>query len=189
MSSAKIIFISLVGLIVVFAIIFIPLYILKSKHEPNPTNSVALTTKITSRTNAPKFQKIRLYFLNPETSELVAEERDFELSRDYIESIKQVINKLIDGSATGMLNPIPKGTKLREVFFEPKRGYLYVDFSEALSKAHIGGVTGELLTIQSIIKTLQANFHEIKEVQVLIDGKDVNTIAGHIDISRPLSIE
>ncbi|HIE28664.1 TPA: spore gernimation protein [Candidatus Poribacteria bacterium] len=193
MSSAtkfyKTIFISVIGFIVLFAIIFIPLYLLKFKREHKPTPSADLTTKITSRTNAPKFQKIRLYFLNSEKSELVAEERDIELSRDYIESIKQVINKLIEGSATGMLNPIPKGTKLREVFFEQKRGYVYVDFSEALSKSHIGGVTGELLTIQSIIKTLQANFHEIKEAQILIDGKDVDTIAGHIDISQPLSIE
>jgi spore germination protein GerM len=189
MSSATKIFISVIGLIVLFAIIFIPLYILKSKQQPKSTSSVSVTTEITSGTNAPKFQKIRLYFLNPETSELVAEERDIELSRNYIESIKQVLNKLIAGSATGMLNPIPKGTKLREVFWEQKHGYIYVDFSEALSKSHIGGVTGELLTIQSIIKTLQANFHEITKVQILIDGKDANTIAGHIDISQPLSIE
>ena len=185
----KIIFISIIGLIVLFAIIFIPLLLLRSKQEPNPTDSADLTTKIISRTSAPKSKKIRLYFVNMETSELIAEERDIELSKDYIESLKRVLNKLIEGSATGMLNPIPKGTKLREVFFEQKLGYVYVDFSETLSKSHIGGVTGELLTIQSIIKTLQVNFPEIRKVQILIDGKDVNTIAGHIDISQPLFIE
>ena len=184
----KIIFISVIGLIALFAIIFIPLSIVKYKQKPNLTDSVDSITKI-SRTSAPKFKKIRLYFVSPETSELVAEERDIELSKDYIESIKNVLNKLIEGSATGMLNPIPRGTTLREVFFEEKPGYVYVDFSETLSKSHPGGVTGELLTIQSIIKTLQANFAEIQKVQILIDGKDVNTIAGHIDISQSLSVE
>jgi spore germination protein GerM len=151
-----------------------------------------LETEVISKSSAPKSQKIRLYFISPEKSELVAEERDIELSKDYIESLKQVLNKLIEGSATGLLNPIPKGAKLREVFFEEiesKDGYVYVDFSENLSKSHIGGVTGELLTIQSTIKTLQANFPEIQKVQILIDGKDVDTVAGHIDISRPLSTE
>ncbi|MBC8230496.1 GerMN domain-containing protein [bacterium] len=185
----KIIFISVIALIVLFATTFISLSILRSKQKPNPTDSADLTAKIISRTSAPKLKKIRLYFVRQETSELVAEEREIELSNDYIESLKRVLNKLIEGSATSMLNPIPKGTKLREVFFEPKRGYVYVDFSENLSKSHIGGVTGEHLTIQSIIKTLQANFPEIQKVQILIVGKDVDTIAGHIDISQPLSIE
>ena len=184
----KIIFISAIGLVALFTVIFISLSVIRSKQKPNLTDSVDSATKI-SRTSAPKFKKIRLYFVSPETSELVAEERDIELSKDYIESIKKALNKLIEGSATGLLNPIPRDITLREVFFEEKPGCVYVDFSETLSKSHPGGATGELLTIQSIIKTLQANFSEIQKVQILIDGKDVNTIAGHIDISQPLSTE
>ena len=187
----KVIFISVIGLIVLVVTTFISLSSLRSKRESGAIDSADLKTEIVSRTNAPKSQKVRLYFLSPETSELVAEERDIELSRDYIESLKQVLSKLIEGSATGMLNSIPKGTKIREVFWEdiePKLGYVYVDFFETLSKSHIGGVTGELLTIQSIVKTLQANFAEIQQVQILIDGKEVDTLAGHIDISQPLSI-
>lgn len=184
----KIIFISAIGLVALFTVIFISLSVIRSKQKPNLTDSVDSATKI-SRTSAPKSKKFRLYFVRPETSELVAEERDVESSKDYVESVKKVLNKLIEGSATGLLNPIPRDTTLREVFFEEKLGYVYVDFSETLSKSHPGGVTGELLTIKSIIKTLQANFPEIQKVQILIDGKDVNTIAGHIDISQPLSVE
>jgi hypothetical protein len=196
----KIIFISVIGLIVLSVTTFITLSILRARKKAGSTNSPGFTKVNQSseiklevpKISAPKFKKVRLYFVSPETSELVVEERDIELSEDYMGSLKQVLNKLIEGSATGMLNSIPKGTKLREVFFkeiESNRGCVYVDFSENLSKSHIGGVTGELLTIQSIIKTLQANFPEILKVQILIDVKDVDTIAGHIDISQPLSIE
>ena len=30
---------------------------------------------------------------------------------------------------------------------------------------------------------------KIKKVQILIEGQEVDTIAGHIDISQPLSLE
>ena len=75
---------------------------------------------------------------------------------------------------------------MREVFLDEK-GCAYVDFSRAISEKHLGGTSGELATIASIVNTLAANFpEEIRKVRILIDGKEARTIAGHIDISRPI---
>jgi hypothetical protein len=36
------------------------------------------------------------------------------------------------------------------------------------------------------MQTLVANVPEIKRVQILIEGREVETLAGHMDIRRPL---
>ena len=45
--------------------------------------------------------------------------------------------------------------------------------------------------ISSILKTVQANFSDrIEQVHILIEGgQEIKSIAGHIDISRPFSIQ
>lgn len=62
----------------------------------------------------------------------------------------------------------------------------YVNFSEKLKKENPGGSTNEILTIGAIVNTL-TEFPEIKKVQILIEGKVVQTLSGHLDISEPLS--
>ena len=65
----------------------------------------------------------------------------------------------------------------------------YLDFSSHLTEAHIGGTTAELLTVTAILKTVHMNFREqIQKVQILIEGQEFDTIAGHVNISSPLSL-
>jgi hypothetical protein len=36
------------------------------------------------------------------------------------------------------------------------------------------------------VNTLVLNFDEIERVQLLIEGKEIKTLCGHLDLSRPL---
>ena len=195
----KIILASTIGVIVLSAIIVIILLVLAiDEPKPHPSNANNREPKASEKEDTivsvapirsvPESTKIHLYFVDSSTARLTAEKREIYLSKEKIESIRQVIQELLKGS-TYMLNPIPNGTQLQNVFWEQSRGYVYVDFSETLSKSHINGTTAELLTIQSIITTIQANFPEVRKVQILIDGRNADTLAGHIDISQPLSVE
>ena len=40
----------------------------------------------------------------------------------------------------------------------------------------------------AIVKTVSENFPEVQAVQILIEGFQVGTIAGHIDAYRPFQI-
>jgi hypothetical protein len=42
----------------------------------------------------------------------------------------------------------------------------------------------ELLAIYSVVNTLMQNFEEIRRVRFLLDGKEAQTLAGHMDLSR-----
>ena len=74
---------------------------------------------------------------------------------------------------------------------EVANGVAYVNFSKELQTKHWGGSAGEIMTIWSLVASLtQAEPPEsaspISKVQILIEGKTVETLAGHYDISKPL---
>ncbi len=141
-----------------------------------------------SPNTSPPLQQIRLYFFQPESLELVDFVHELRLPNDKPERLKQIINALLEESPPTLINAIPKGTILYEVYLD-RQSTAYLDFSGALSAAHIGGTTAELLTVQAILKTVQSNFGgDIQNVQLLIEGQEVDTIAGHVDISMPLSL-
>jgi spore germination protein GerM len=62
-----------------------------------------------------------------------------------------------------------------------------VDLSREAVTAHSGGSLDELLTIYTIVNTLTSNLPAVTSVQVLVDGKEIDTLAGHVDLRRPLA--
>jgi len=49
---------------------------------------------------------------------------------------------------------------------------------------HPSGVAVEMLTIESMLGTLHANFSQITQVKFLVDGEPRETLAGHADLLR-----
>jgi len=133
----------------------------------------------------PQSTEVYLYFVDTDNLELVTEKRAVSQADNIVDQIKLTLGELIKGSAS--LSPtIPEETAVREVFLDEK-GCAYIDFSRAISQNHSGGITGELITVASIVNTLTLNFpEEVRKVQILINGKEAETVAGHIDISKPI---
>lgn len=65
-----------------------------------------------------------------------------------------------------------------------KNDLAIVNFSKEILSIK-GGSMQELLLVGSIVNTL-TEFKEIKKVQILVDGKRVETLMGHMDLSEPL---
>jgi germination protein M len=80
---------------------------------------------------------------------------------------------------------MPMGTRLR-AFYVTERGDAFVDFSGELSRAHPGGSLAELLTVYAIVNAVTVNLPAIQRVQILVEGSEVDTVAGHVDVRRPL---
>ena len=85
-----------------------------------------------------------------------------------------------------MASAIPEGVTLKTVLLSEK-GDAFVDFSAELSTKHTGGSLDELLTVYSIVNALTMNLPAVTSVQVLVDGKEVDTLVGHVDLRRPLT--
>jgi len=116
---------------------------------------------------------------------LVGEKRRVAPLPSPVERAKASLQELIAGPKGDALRTISAEVKLRELFID-NQGTAYVDFNEVFSQTHPGGPWAELLTLRSILQTLVANVPEIKRVQILIEGHEMETLAGHIDIRRPV---
>lgn len=80
---------------------------------------------------------------------------------------------------------LPRGTRVLSVSVDDSQQTAYVNFSEELVKNHPGGSYGEGVTIHAVVQTL-TGIPGIRRVQILVEGKPVETLAGHIAIDRPL---
>lgn len=127
--------------------------------------------------------KVTLFFANKVATDFLQEKRSISKVSGLA---KETILALIDGPSINnskAIATIPKGTKLLNIII--KEGICYVDFSSEIQKNHLGGSAGEYMTVNSIVKTL-TQFSSIHKVQILIEGKIVPTLVGHLDISKPL---
>ena len=139
---------------------------------------------IPHKISKPGTKTINLYFPNQEGLVLKAEKREIAKG-DLTKEIQESVEGLIKGPQWNLTPSIPDGTRLLGVMVKEEVAFL--NFSKEISERHPGGSSAELQTIYSIINTITLNFPDIKKVQLLIEGKKVNTLAGHIDISFPLS--
>jgi sporulation and spore germination protein len=127
---------------------------------------------------------VKLFFQGTDQPGLVMEERTVPFSSDLGAQLKVVVSELIQGSKSGLVATLPPETKVLDVFVNT-RGVAYVD----VSKEAAGGTEGsheELLSVYSIVNSLTVNFPAVKRVQILIEDRPVATLAGHVDLSRPL---
>ena len=125
-----------------------------------------------------------IYFSESQERFLVAEKRYIYKEEDAARQAREVVNALLDGSKTGYINTFPAKVVLRDVKLN-KDGEAQVNFSANLTKSHPGGSTAEMVTIYSLTNSLTANIPEIKTVKILVEGKELPSIKGHISTTDP----
>jgi spore germination protein GerM len=128
---------------------------------------------------------VRLYFEAPDRDGLLPEEREVAFSSDLARQVRTVVEELAKGSMTGLLPTLPAGTRVLEVFVQA-RGVAYVDLSSEASSGMPGGSRAELLTVYSVVNTVVTNFPAVSRVRIVVDDRPVESLGGHVDVSRPL---
>lgn len=131
-----------------------------------------------------------LYFSRPDALGLAPETRPIYLTNELLDRIKQAVAALIAGPAQGspLLPVLPAGTPLLDVYLDGD-GTLYLDLGQALVRNLLPGTTSELFAVMSLADTLVANFPEVKQVQILVEGEEVRTLSGHLDLAYPIKAD
>ena len=130
--------------------------------------------------------KVRLFYVSMDGTKLSGVDREVAYGDGMSAQAQEIVAAQLSAPPEPLVSAIPKGTTLRAVYVN-ERGEAYVDLSKEVSSAHTGGTDDERLTIYAIVNALTANLPSIMSVQLLVDGKEVDTLAGHIDLRRPLS--
>ncbi|MEN6375943.1 MAG: GerMN domain-containing protein [Smithella sp.] len=119
-----------------------------------------------------------------------SQERFFKPEKRYVfatdeaaQQAKEIAKALIDGSKTKLVNTFPAGVSIKDVKIDDE-GTASVSFSKNLTKLHPGGATAEMATIYSLTNSLTENVSSIKKVKILIDGKELPSIKGHISTKK-----
>jgi spore germination protein GerM len=129
--------------------------------------------------------KARLFYVSDDGTKLTGVEQDVPYAEGTVEQAKAILSAQIAPAADPLVSAVPLGTALRALFVTAA-GEAYVDLSRELMAAHPGGSLNELLTIYTLVDALTLNLPAISSVQLLVDGKEVDTLAGHVDVRRPL---
>jgi hypothetical protein len=79
---------------------------------------------------------------------------------------------------------VPTGTRLLGVRVTGSTAV--VNLSRELITGHGGGTSAEMQTVYSIVNTVALGWPEVRDVQLLVEGNRVDTVAGHIDIKQPI---
>lgn len=132
-------------------------------------------------------RKIRatLFYVSEDGRSLVPMEREVAYGEGLPEQAKRIVEAELEPAPAPLASALPAETKLRGLYVT-ERGEAYVDFSRELVTAHPGGSLNELLTVYTVVDALTVNLPAVRGVQLLVDGREVDTLAGHVDLRRPL---
>jgi hypothetical protein len=104
------------------------------------------------------------------------------LSADPVQRAKQVLRALIANPPTPEQRTLPADAQLL-AFYVLSDGTAIVDFSDALSSETPSGIVSEEIAVDSITQTLANNVSELRRLKILIHGQEVDTLAGHVDLT------
>lgn len=127
-----------------------------------------------------------LVFPEWDASGFVTEERQIT-SRDRPgEDLLGLLSVLCEGPRiSGAISALPEGTRALAAFVDPEDQSVVLDFSSELVTGHPGGSRAEIATLTSILRTVALNFPGTRRCVILVEGAQVETLAGHLDMIKP----
>lgn len=124
--------------------------------------------------------QLKLYFVDTANKKLVAEERRVEKTKMVA---RKALEELIKGPGVQQHGAVfPAGTRLLDINLKAEQQLCVVDFSPEILKV---SANQEKLLIYAIANTL-GQFPTIKEVTVMVNGTQVKSLAGQVDLTKPV---
>ena len=126
-----------------------------------------------------------LYYVSEDGMALVGVKREVPFGETVVDQARQIVTAQLGAAPSPFASAVPGNVTLRG-FYVTDRGDAFVDLSPEVRTGHTGGALDELFTVYAIVNALTSNLPAVTRVQILIDGKEVDTLAGHVDLRHPL---
>jgi len=182
-------FLAALGLAVVIAAIYLPILRrnikqaakLQQRSEEQARRELTQPTVINP--SDPKVKAKLFWASGADDGTVSAVVVDLPLANDPVLRSKQVLNTLLAGPVDMELRTLPPDAALLAFYLLPD-GTAIADFSEALATSIPSGIESEQMAVDSIAKTLESNVPQVRRLKILIHGQEVETLAGHLDLSE-----
>jgi hypothetical protein len=136
-----------------------------------------------------------LYYISEDGMSLVGVQREVPFGEPVAEQARSIVQAQLGPAPEPLAAAVPAGTILRGVYVTERdcggppegcRRDAFVDLSADARTKHTGGALDELFTIYAIVDAVTVNLPAITRVQILVEGKEADTLAGHVDLRHPL---
>jgi hypothetical protein len=158
---------------------------LPRRYGAAPTKAVSAAPAAAAPAPPGRKIKARLFYVAEDGMHLTGVEREVAYGEGTVAQAREIVSSQIAPVPEPLVNAVPAGTGLRSLFVTD-RGDAYVDLTREVVSSHTGGTDAELLTVYTIVDALTANLPAVRAVQILVEGKEVDTLAGHVDLRRPI---
>ena len=161
---------------------------LPSWYGPEPTALTTLEDGVAVTVDQPDTSPpvtATLFYVSEDGMRLVGVEREVRSGKTTTEQARRIAERQLSSAPPPLASAVPDGTTLRAIFVTPQ-GDAFVDLSREVSMGHPGGSLEELFTVYAIVNALTMNLPDITAVQILVEGREVDTLAGHVDLRHPL---
>lgn len=126
---------------------------------------------------------LRIYY--PVRDHLQIEERRLPRRTAPMAIAEATVEQYLKGPVDAKASSIPKDTKILGIYKGADR-ILYVDLSDDFRRNFWGDVLTEFLLLKGLYQSIIANVEDIVDVKVLIEGKEPETLGGHLYLMYPL---
>lgn len=87
----------------------------------------------------------------------------------------------------GAPHPLAPAADIRSIYLVDP-GAAVIDLNAAFADQHRSGILSEQLTVNSLVETLAVNVPGINRVNILVEGKTRDTLAGHADLTETFDV-
>jgi hypothetical protein len=124
--------------------------------------------------------KVPVTIFYPGDGGLVKEEKNLAGSSLPVKLAESVLQEYFKGLNNDLKNTVVRGV------YEDRNKILYVDLSDEFRRNFSGEARYEYYLLKSIYQTLVTNVSEVRDVKILIEGREIDSIGGHMLAIMPL---
>jgi spore germination protein GerM len=147
-------------------------------------SSINQTSHVTPPVTSNATEDITLYVAYDDPGELRTETLSIPAVSNPQQRAETILRALLNVyTAKESPHPLAVSSEIRNVFLID-RGTAVVDLNSELVGSQVSGVLAEELTVLSMVETLAKAFPDVLRVKFLVDGKERDTLAGHVDLAN-----
>lgn len=154
------------------------LYFLKVFPREKPAEEIA-----GALTGTEDLFSLRIYY--PAGDQLRIEERKLPRRTSQMAIAEATVEEYLKGPAGVTAVNMPKDVRLLNLYKDADR-ILYVDLSDEFRRNFQGDALMEFLVLKGLYESLVSNTPDIQDIKVIIEGKEVETLGGHLYLLYPL---
>jgi spore germination protein GerM len=130
-----------------------------------------------------EFTTLRLYY--PVGNHLELVEKKVPKRTKQMAIADAVVEEYFKGPGNGVISQVSPNVKLIGLYKDPSQ-MLYLDLSDELRRNFQGDALTEFLLLKGLYDSLISNLQDVRDIMVLVEGKEAETLGGHLYLKFPL---